>query len=243
MKTLWIFGDSFSTRFDHNNLHDNHRRYMEIMGISEIKTWSDSLAEKLGRELKNLARGGDSNYQTFQNICDNCYEIKEDDIVIVGWGLITKFRISYNNQFVNIHPQGEIKDYGSLSKETIQEILDNRLKDLRYSGKRDRYAEEVNMWEKVISVLAKNKKFEVYFWSSEEERLINCEPNKHKNKSNYLYKDSKEPLIHYVRKKGCTTMEDETNGLVSDSHFGVGGHNKLADIFYDEIKNLKLRYV
>jgi hypothetical protein len=239
MKTLWIFGDSFSTNFDYNNLHDNHRRYLEIMGINEFKTWPIILAEKLGCELKNLAKGGDSNYQTFQTICDNCHEIKENDIVIVGWGLITKFRISYNNKFVSIHPQGEIKDYGLLSKETIQELLDNRLKDFRYSGKRDRYAEEVNMWEKIISVLAKNKKFEVYFWNSEEKRLIYCEPEEFKNKLNYLCNDSEEPLIHYLRKKGCTSMEDETGGLVSDSHFGIGGHNKQANIFHEEIINEK----
>ena len=54
---------------------------------------------------------------------------------------------------------------------------------------------------------------------------------------NYLCKDSNEPLIHYLRKKGCTSMEDETNGFISDSHFGVAGHNKQAEIFYKEIKN------
>lgn len=237
MKTLWIFGDSFSTNFNYSNLHDNHKKYMEYIGVNEIKTWSILLADKLGCELKNLARGGESNYQIFQDICDNCHHIKEGDIVIVGWGLITKFRISYKNKFVNIHPQGGIKDYGSLSKETIQEILDNRLKNFRYDNKRDRYAEEVNMWEKVVSVLSKNKKFDVYFWNSEEERLIYCESNEFKNKLNYLCKDSKEPLIRYLRKNNCTTMEDETNGLICDSHFGITGHIKQSEIFYNEITN------
>jgi hypothetical protein len=237
MKTIWIFGDSFSTNFDHSNLHENQKKYMEYIGVNEIKTWPTLLADKLGCELKNLARGGDSNYQIFQDICDNCHKIKEEDIVIVGWGLITKFRISYNNQFVNVHPQGGVKDYGTLSKETLQEILNNRLKNDRYAGKRDRYAEEVNLWEKVISVLAKNKKFNVYFWNSEEDRLIYCEPNEFKNKMNYLCKYSNEPLIHYLRKKGCTSMEEETNGLVSDSHFGIQGHIKQSEIFYNEIIN------
>jgi len=237
MKTLWIFGDSFSINFDYNNLHDNHKKYMEIIGVNEFKTWPALLAKKLNYELKNLSKGGDSNYQTFQNICDNCHVIKENDIVIVGWGLITKFRISHNNQFVNVHPQGGIKDYGTLSKETIQEILDNRLKNFRYANKRDRYVEEVYLWEKVISVLAKNKNFKVYFWNSEEERLIYCEPIEFKNNRNYFCKDSEEPLIHYLRKNGCTTMEDETNGLIPDSHFGIGGHNKQAEIFHNEILN------
>jgi hypothetical protein len=237
MKTLWIFGDSFSTNFEYSNLHDNHKKYMEYMGVNEIKTWPILLADKLGCELKNLAKGGDSNYQIFQDFCDNCHNIKEKDIVIIGWGLITKFRISYNNQFVNIHPHGGVKDYGNLSKETIQEILDNRLKNFRYANKRDRYAEEVNMWEKVISVLSRNKNFDVYFWNSEEERLIYCEPTEFKNELNYLCKDSEEPLIRYLKKKGCATIEDDTDGLISDSHFGVGGHNKQAEIFHKEIKN------
>lgn len=237
MKTLWVFGDSFSTNFDYDNLHDNHKKYMEIMGVNEIKTWPILLAEKLKCQLKNLSKGGDSNYQTFQTICDNCHEIKEGDIVIVGWGLITKFRISYNNQFVNVHPNGGVKDYGTLSKETIQEILDNRLKNFRYSGKRDRYAEEVNMWEKVIHTLSKNKKFDVYFWNSEEERLIYCEPTDFKNKLNYLCKVSTEPLINYLRKNGCTTIQDDTNNLISDTHFGIDGHKTQAQIFYSNIIN------
>jgi hypothetical protein len=238
MKTLWIFGDSFSTDFDNDNLHDNHKRYLEYMGITEIKTWPILLSEKLGYELKNLSKGGDSNYQTFQNICDNCHDIKENDIVIVGWGLITKFRISYNNKFVNVHPQGGVKDYGTLSKETVREILENRLKNFRYANKRDRYAEEVYLWEKVISVLAKNKNFKVCFWNSEEERLIYCEPIEFKNNRSYFCKDSEEPLIHYLRKNGSTTIEDDTNNLISDSHFGVNGHIKQSEIFYNEISNI-----
>jgi hypothetical protein len=146
--------------------------------------------------------------------------------------LCTRFEKSIVNReyFLDIRNREKLK-------ETIQEILDNRLKNFRYDNKRDRYAEEVNMWEKVVSVLSKNKKFDVYFWNSEEERLIYCESNEFKNKLNYLCKDSKEPLIRYLRKNNCTTMEDETNGLICDSHFGITGHIKQSEIFYNEITN------
>jgi hypothetical protein len=31
-------------------------------------------------------------------------------------------------------------------------------------------------------------------------------------------------------------MSQETNNVVGDSHFGLQGHNKQAEIFYNEIK-------
>jgi hypothetical protein len=37
MNTLWIFGDSFSSDFDYNHLHQNHKTYMEITGINHIQ--------------------------------------------------------------------------------------------------------------------------------------------------------------------------------------------------------------
>jgi hypothetical protein len=32
-------------------------------------------------------------------------------------------------------------------------------------------------------------------------------------------------------------MSDETNGIVGDSHYGIDGHEKQADIFFNDIIN------
>ena len=227
MNTLWIFGDSFSSDFDYKNLHGNHKSYMDIFNIEHIPVWASVLGEKLGYDVKNLAKGGNSNYQIFQDYCDSCHLIQSNDIVIVGWGLIDKFRISQNNKVVNIHPNNT-RDYENMSKSTLDEMIKNRREI--YNGI-DIWAGEINGWERAIDTLSKNKGYHIYFWSTEEDRLM-----KQEDKKNYLCSESKKSLIHYLRDLGCLSMSQETNNVVGDSHFGLQGHNKQAEIFYNEIK-------
>ncbi len=66
MNTLWIFGDSFSIEYV-DNLHENHKRYVQLKNINEITTWPKFLGDKLNYQVKNLAKGGNSNYEIFQN--------------------------------------------------------------------------------------------------------------------------------------------------------------------------------
>ena len=227
MNTLWIFGDSFSSDFDYKNLHGNHKSYMDIFNIEHIPVWASVLGEKLGYDVKNLAKGGNSNYQIFQDYCDSCHLIQPNDIVIVGWGLIDKFRISQNNKVVNIHPNNT-RDYENMSKSTLDEMIKNRQEV--YNGI-DVWAGEINGWENAMDTLSKNKGYQIYFWSTEEDRLM-----KQEDKKNYLCSESKKSLIHYLRDLGCLSMSQETNDVVGDSHFGLQGHNKQAEIFYNEIK-------
>lgn len=227
MNTLWIFGDSFSSDFDYKNLHGNHKSYMDIFNIEHIPVWASVLGEKLGYDVKNLAKGGNSNYQIFQDYCDSCHLIQPNDIVIVGWGLIDKFRISQNNKVVNIHPNNT-RDYENMSKSTLDEMIKNRQEV--YNGI-DIWAGEINGWENAMDTLSKNKGYQIYFWSTEEDRLM-----KQEDKKNYLCSESKKSLIHYLRDLGCLSMSQETNDVVGDSHFGLQGHNKQAEIFYNEIK-------
>lgn len=232
MNTLWIFGDSFSSSFDYNNLHENHVNYMKILGVNNIPTWGEILGEKLGYNIKNLAKGGNSNYQIFQDYCDSCHLIQSNDIVIVGWGLIDKFRISENNKFINIHPNNT-RNYENMSKSTLDEIVKNRREI--YEGI-DVWATEIYSWENGMDTLSKNKNYRIFFWSTEEQRLIYGENEEHKKSKNYLCSESTTPLIHYLKLSGCLTMSQETNDIVGDSHFGIQGHIKQAEIFYNLIK-------
>jgi hypothetical protein len=52
MNRLWIFGDRFSTEINSNNLHENHKKFMELKDVSSIPSWTSLLSEKL--KLKTL---------------------------------------------------------------------------------------------------------------------------------------------------------------------------------------------
>lgn len=237
MNTLWTFGDSFTADLDYTNLHNNHIKYFELTNTNQLTTWPNLLGQMLNYNVKNLAKGGSSNYDMFQLICDNSNSFKENDIVIIGWGLLTKFRVSHNNKFVSIYPdKNNISDIGSLSKETLIEFMDNR--NIVFDEKRDRYSEEIHIWENVIRTLAKNKNFKVYFWSTEEERILIDRKSIHANRKNYLFPNINEPIIHHLKNKlKCKTMNDETNGIVPDTHFGNEGHKLQAEIFFNIISN------
>lgn len=238
MNKLWIFGDSFSNNFTLTN-NENVKRYLEIIQKTEIKYWPQILAEKFNFELVNYAKGGNSNYQIFQDFCDSCHLIKENDIVIIGWGLIEKFRISENNTFLNIHPSNT-RSFFNMSKETLDAVIENRkVIHLRCSDNKiiDRWAWEIYTWQTAMNTLSKNRRFKLFFWSTEEPRLIYNESEECKNSRNYLCSESNKPLMNYLKDLGCLSMMDETNGMVGDSHFGILGHEKQAEIFYNEIIN------
>ena len=48
--------------------------------------------------LKNTAKGGNSNYQIFFDFCENVDDINEGDIVLIGWALIGKFIVVDNDE-------------------------------------------------------------------------------------------------------------------------------------------------
>jgi hypothetical protein len=230
MSTLWAFGDSFtSVTLDENN---NLGKLIKLKNNPQFKSWAQILANNLNYELKDLGKGGNSNYQIFQDYCDNCHLINKDDIVIIGWGLLDKFRIAFNNNLVNVHPNG-VNGYPNFKKESLLEIIKNRNK--AYMDTQYNWANEIYSWENGMMSLAKIKGYKIYFWSTEENRLIYDKPDSFKYKRNYLCPESNRMLISYLRELGCTSIDDESNGLIGDSHFGIEGHKKQAEIFYNQI--------
>jgi len=200
MRTLWTFGDSFTA--DIKDLSDNHRQYLNMVKQLEIVSWPNLLAEKLNLNIKNLAIAGSSNYQIFQDFCDVSHLINEKDIVIIGWGLISKFRKVKNNEFQNIYPNLNGVD---------NEIITDR--------NQDKWVEEIYSWENLIKTFSKSKYFNVYFWSGEEFRL------NHKLNNQTL------------KQNNCLSMYVETEGKIPDTHLGINGHNKAADVFLNYINN------
>lgn len=152
MKKIITFGDSFTADFDRP--HENHVKYMNLVKINKIKTWPHFLSDKLGYQCQNHGKAGNSNYEIFQNFCDKSNSINEGDLVIIGWSLVSKFRIVNDNNFENIYPDenGEYKN-----------IVDNR--------NQNKWCDEIYSWENLIKEYSKYKNFNVFFWSGEEHRL------------------------------------------------------------------------
>ena len=40
-------------------------------------------------------------------------------------------------------------------------------------------------------------------------------------------------------KNNVKTISQESNNLISDLHYGKQGHQRIAELFYDHIKNIK----
>jgi hypothetical protein len=155
MKTLWTFGDSFTADYDINSPEgSNVKQYLKFKNVETLSAWPNLLGELLDMNVKNLAKGGDSNYQIFQDFCDNSDNFNENDIVIVCWGLLTKFRTVSSNQFINEFPsKGKKWDNVIEDRESII------------------WSEEVYSWEKLMINYSKSKKFKLYFWCGEEKNL------------------------------------------------------------------------
>lgn len=67
---LWVFGDSLSTSYGLDN--DN-------------QSWPKIIADRLGLQLVNKAREACDNFYIYHTILNNLNNIKDTDIVIVGW--------------------------------------------------------------------------------------------------------------------------------------------------------------
>jgi hypothetical protein len=127
MKTIWVFGDSFSTPYEDSTIGDWVVPYIEWKGYAP-KTFGDILSERLGINVKHLAKGGVDNDTIFEIIIDSAPLIQKGDIVIIGWSAIARFRLANQVKgFTTIIPNFNFHhNLSFISKNTIEEILVNR---------------------------------------------------------------------------------------------------------------------
>jgi hypothetical protein len=229
MNTLYTFGCSFTEDYKKSNSYNEYKKFRN----NELPdVWPTLLSKNLQKNLINKGHGGIGNSQIFVDFCELSERISKDDIVIIGWTKITRFRWADENRWQ--HLMGSDKDMNSISLKTHNEILVNRTNPL--------YIEEINNYEKIIIELSKYKQFQVYFWSSDSD-IIYKSP---KNKETYLLYEYKNEFheftpFHMINiNGGPTTIEHETNGIVHDNHLGERGHKIQSDLFYQHIKKYSL---
>jgi hypothetical protein len=207
---IWIFGDSFSVPFEThiNNKYDWAIDYCNYKKKIP-KTFGNVLSDLLKTKVTNLAIPGCDNYSMFHSYIKNVENIKKDDIVIIGWSEVGRFRLANKwNTWASFVPNfdNKLSDMENISNQTILEICTNRLSDI--------YIDELKDFIKIMKYSLPNNI--IYNWSPF--------PHIRKNVAD---------LENIIAPSGINI---ETNGLIKDGHYGEIAHLNLAMYFYKKIK-------
>lgn len=238
MSTLWTFGCSYTGEYHPLSFADgspnNYTKFKEYRGGELPKVWPYRLASMLNYDCKNLGLGGACNSQIFLEFCKVCEQIKENDIVIIGWTQLARFMIPENitsstSDFSPVQPNGFEhiqKETSGFSKSTLAEIIVEKSNPI--------WSSVIYDWENLLVDLSKSKKFNIFFWSSDS-KIIYDDIDKLRNKKNYLLINAKDGVISHIIRLGGKTIQQETKGTVPDVHLGDSGHQKQSELFYENI--------
>jgi hypothetical protein len=233
MKNLWIFGCSFSQPFFEymhpNNEDSGYNKYKKYHDGKFPLTWSELLAKKIGFQLKNCAKGGSCNYRIINRFNKFCHEIQEDDIVIIQWTLNERFWVEN---------YGELVEVSALAHCKKPDFTDNSLEEWFVHRNKKSWVNEIYDFQLMMDNMARLGKFNIFYWSADDQ-IINSENHEFKSNPKYLMNFATGSVIEYLNNKynGQLTIEAETNGEVSDVHYGVKGQQLLCDLIYDDLKN------
>lgn len=202
MNTVWTFGDSLTDGFRSNDIWA--KTYVDWKGYIPL-TYGEIISKELNYELVNLGKGGSDNNTIFESFIKNIDNIKDEDIVIIGWSDIGRFRLATKNNtwnsFVPSH-ENNYTDMENISNQIIMEISVNRLSNV--------YIDEVNMWINFIKKTVKN--FKIINWSTFNQ-----------GKLDGLFVN------------GIEQITKETNGKINDAHFSEKGQKQLSEILLSKI--------
>jgi hypothetical protein len=224
MGKLWVFGDSNSALYTDVTMQLQHwiKPYIEYLGY-EPKHFSQILAEKLNLDLENYGMGGSDNYTIFESLFHQIKNFdKSNDIIFVGVSDPSRFRIvEHDKDYFRSIAVGGHNNTLSVSKDTLDEILANRSHPL--FAKEFEY--QINLFKLALTG------YKIYFWTPfdplrEAKGVINL------MKLGYLYK-----------RGNITSINQETDGLISDGHFGEKGNLLLAELFYTFMNETRVPYI
>lgn len=228
MNTLWIFGDNNSAIFG-KTTERRYYHYKKYRNGNFPKTWSEIISSKLNLRLKNLAIKGQSNYDIFEMFAKCCADIKKDDVVIIGWGFIERFRLAdeFTQSLISVRPgQFKLGDVNideclkGIDLLTIKEMLDNR-------KQKKIWKEEVYDWENLINLLSKLIGFKILYWTFDNDL----------QRPHYIsgkFDDFRKHLVNL----GAEDITAETKGFLTDENFGEIGQAIQSDYFLNYIRTI-----
>ena len=198
MKRLWTFGGSFTQGY--TDKHKWSRDYIKWKGYTP-KVYGDIIADKLNVDLKNMGEAGIDNYSILEKICEQIDNIDDNDIIIINWAPIIRFRLVDQNEknWISLRPGNNNIDLFNkmVSQSTLDEIFVNRDSKL--------YQYEIINWIKLL-----NKTFKSNI-------IIHWTPAPEMSGTN-LWNFSQ-----YNR------IKNETNGEVKDNHYSETGHIEVSN--------------
>jgi len=203
MSTLWTFGDSLTDGFRSNDIWA--KKYVDWKGYIPL-TYGEIISKELDLELINLGKGGSDNYTIFESFIKNIDNIKNGDIVIIGWSEVGRFRLSTkSNTWTSFVPNfdNNLTNMKNVSNQTIMEVCVNRLSDV--------YIDEVNIWINFIKKVIKD--FKIINWSTFNQGKING------------------IFISEIEQ-----ITKDTKGEINDAHFSEIGQKQLSEILLTNIK-------
>ena len=225
---LWVFGDSFTAEYHpvgDPKVHSYYDEYKEWRGGNLPDVWPTLLAKKLQTTVNNFGIGAGSNYTILHRFLDNVHNIKENDIVIIGWSQNIRYVAAdfVFNILTDMGPHTTTKNNANYSQNTCNEILLNR--------DHPAWIDEVHKWIKFIHMYCQLKKIILINWSSDKNLNFDLISNPPDN-----------DLIYHINEtlydgKKISNIKDETGGVVNDGHHGEFGHKLMCEYFYNLIKN------
>lgn len=213
--TVWIFGDSFSTEFTHPNSINWAEPYIKHLGYTP-NCFGQIISKKLNCNYVNMALGGSDNYTIMETISSVSNYITNDDIIILGWSNISRFRVidDYGKWVTIIHTLLPTTDYRS----TINRFDTDLFESLAVNRETKAGYDEIINWTKLLKRMFGNKLI-VWDW---DRSYFRSNPNQYINLPyEEIYSES---------------VEKDTNGLIKDAHFNRIGHEMLADWFMGKIE-------
>ena len=190
MKTLWVFGDSFSNPFVIEGSDTWKTKYIEYKGYVP-KIFGDIVSEKLGINYINKSPNSVDVQGLIDNITLCLDDIKDGDIVSVGWPPVERFRLVNKNGFWHSYNVGSIKNENmDFHNQMLLEISKNRLHPL--------YLEELKLRKKLIDRAL--EKCRVIHWTWVNHRILGFET---------IYSETKSLIMdHHWSEKGHQQFAD-----------------------------------
>jgi hypothetical protein len=252
MKTLHLFGDSFTQGHLLDTTFQRYKEWREFRGGDLPLCWGDLLSNKIGMKMVNRAEAGMSNTEIFQTLCQHSDKFEKGDIVIVNWSYPQRFRWVYYHEDKKLYQWRRL----STNPENGEHISELTRQDIAVNKTLPPYIEEVYEQEKLIREYSKSKGFRLFFWSADIDIINNLSSEKlnseyyllHdkidglpmdvsfiKNNRGFVRSDLRRTIFDVFFNHGGTTIYDETNGAVGDGHLGEQGHLVQFELFYKYI--------
>ena len=221
---VWVFGDSLSAKYSNPDTNPWGNAYIEWKGY-EPKIYGDIIAEKYNLQHINRGIPGADNYTIFESLCKEVDNIGKDDMIIVGWSELSRFRIINHNGYWK-RLAGNKKEtkqnrkteehFVHLTNDIVDEILANRTLSQDVTT-------EIENWMKLLKKLYGSN---IIFWNWKQDvqlQLINC----------------------VTPENWPCSIKMETNNIIDDWHYSEEGHKIVADLLmhYHQTGNYKKEFI